>query len=61
MYGSSRTTIKQIFIIQIQFCTMFLNYLKKIKEKIILVAKAQIGNEGEDKFWKWYGFEEHVH
>ena len=42
MYGSSRTTIKQIFIIPIQFCTMFLNYLKKIKEKIILVAKAQI-------------------
>ena len=29
--------------------------------EIILVAKAQIGNEGEDKFWKWYGFEEHVH
>lgn len=28
---------------------------------IILVAKAQIGNEGGDKFWKWYGFEEHVH
>lgn len=25
--------------------------------EIILVAKAQIGNEGEDKFWKWYGFE----
>lgn len=29
--------------------------------EIILVAKAQIGNEGGDKFWKWYGFEEHVH
>lgn len=29
--------------------------------QIILVAKAQIGNEGGDKFWKWYGFEEHVH
>ena len=29
--------------------------------QIVLVAKAQIGNEGEDKFWKWYGFEEHVH
>ena len=29
--------------------------------EIILVAKAQIGNEEEDKFWKWYGFEEHVH
>lgn len=28
--------------------------------EIILVAKAQIGNEGGDKFWKWYGFEEHV-
>ena len=25
--------------------------------EIILVAKAQIGNEGEDKVWKWYGFE----
>lgn len=29
--------------------------------EIILVAKAQIGNEGGDKFWKLYGFEEHVH
>lgn len=29
--------------------------------EIILVAKAQIGNEGEDKFWKWYSFEEYVH
>jgi len=29
--------------------------------EIILVAKAQIGNEGGDKFWKWYGFTEHVH
>ena len=28
--------------------------------EIILVAKAQIGNEGGDKFWKWYGFQEHV-
>lgn len=29
--------------------------------QIVLVAKAQIGNEGGDKFWKWYGFEEYVH
>lgn len=28
--------------------------------EILLVAKAQIGNEGGDKFWKWYGFDEHV-
>lgn len=28
--------------------------------EILLVAKAQIGNEGGDKFWKWYGFGEHV-
>ena len=28
--------------------------------QIVLVAKAQIGNEGGDKFWKWYGFENHV-
>ncbi len=28
--------------------------------KIIVVAKTQIGNKGGDKFWKWYGFEEHV-
>jgi len=28
--------------------------------EIVLVAKAQIGNEGGDKFWKWYGFKEHV-
>lgn len=27
--------------------------------EIVLVAKAQIGNEG-DKFWQWYGFEQHV-
>ena len=29
--------------------------------QILLVAKAQLGNEGGDKFWKWYGSEEHVH
>lgn len=28
--------------------------------QIVLVAKAQIGNEGGDKFWKWYGFDEHI-
>ena len=28
--------------------------------EILLVAKAQIGNEGGDKFWQWYGFQEHV-
>ena len=28
---------------------------------IVLVAKAQEGNEGGDKFWQWYGFTEHVH
>ena len=27
---------------------------------IVLVAKAQIGNEGGDKFWSWYGFESRV-
>ena len=35
--------------------------IKNVIVEIILVAKAQIGNEGGDKFWKWYGFEEHVH
>ena len=28
--------------------------------EIVLVAKTQIGNEGGDKFWRWYGFTEHV-
>jgi hypothetical protein len=28
--------------------------------EIVLVAKAQIGNEGGEKFWKWYGFQEYV-
>ena len=28
--------------------------------QIVLVAKAQIGNEGGDKFWSWYGFESRV-
>jgi len=28
---------------------------------IVEVAKAQIGNVGGDKFWKWYGFNSHVH
>lgn len=28
--------------------------------EIVLVAKSQIGNEGGDKFWQWYGFTEHV-
>ena len=28
--------------------------------QIVLVAKAQIGNEGGDKFWSWYGFDSRV-
>ena len=28
--------------------------------EIVLVAEAQIGNEGGGKFWKWYGFNERV-
>ena len=28
--------------------------------EIVLVAEAQIGNEGGEKFWKWYGFNERV-
>lgn len=28
---------------------------------IVEVARAQIGNVGGDKFWKWYGFNSHVH
>ena len=39
----------------------FLNGKQIPNSEIVLVAKAQIGNEGGDKFWKWYGFEEHVH
>ena len=29
--------------------------------EIVFVAKAQIGNEGGEKFWKWYGFDEYVY
>ncbi len=28
--------------------------------QIVIVAKAQIGNEGGEKFWSWYGFESRV-
>lgn len=28
---------------------------------IVEVARAQLGNVGGDKFWKWYGFNSHVH
>ena len=28
--------------------------------EIVLVGKSQIGNEGGEKFWKWYGFSERV-
>ena len=28
--------------------------------QIVMVAKAQIGNEGGDKFWTWYGFDSRV-
>ena len=31
-----------------------------LNSEIVLVVKAQIGNDGGDKFWKWYGFNEHV-
>lgn len=37
------------------------DYTQMPSAQIVLVAKAQIGNEGGDKFWKWYGFTEHVH
>ena len=28
--------------------------------EIVLVAKAQVGNDGGEKFWKWYGFDSRV-
>jgi hypothetical protein len=28
---------------------------------IVKVAQAQLGNVGGNKFWKWYGFNSHVH
>ena len=28
--------------------------------QIVMVAKAQIGNEGGDEFWSWYGFDSRV-
>ena len=28
--------------------------------QIVSVAKAEIGNEGGEKFWSWYGFNSHV-
>ncbi len=37
------------------------DYSQIPNSEIILVAKAQLGNEGGDKFWQWYGFTEHVH
>jgi len=36
------------------------DYSQIPSSEIILVAKAQIGNDGGDKFWQWYGFEHHV-
>ena len=28
--------------------------------ELIIIAKAEVGNKGGDKFWQWYGFKEHV-
>lgn len=29
--------------------------------EIVFVAKAQIGNVGGEKFWRWYGFNDYVY
>ena len=33
---------------------------KDYKPVIVAVAEDEVGNEGGEKFWKWYGFEERV-
>ena len=37
------------------------NKYQLVNEMANETLKDIIGNEGGDKFWKWYGFEEHVH
>ena len=30
------------------------------KGQLVTIAKSQLGNEGGQKFWSWYGFDSHV-
>ena len=38
----------------------FIMICQHMLHPIVSVAKAQVGNEGGETFWRWYGFEERV-
>lgn len=58
-------TLLLLFIVIIMFAGTLALYGSEDKEfspdtGIVEVAEAQLGNVGGMKFWKWYGFNEHV-
>ena len=38
----------------------FTKFMSSIHKKIVSVALSQLGNEGGEPFWSWYGFESRV-
>ena len=41
-------------------CAMMFGESTEQNSSIVAVAMGQVGNVGGEKFWKWYGFNEHV-
>lgn len=59
------STIAVVIIVVCCFlgCVMYFSEegdFKDYKPMIVTVAESQVGNEGGEPFWRWYGFEERV-
>ena len=61
--GGSAVAVVIIVICCFLGCVMYLSDDEESGEytpMIVTVAESQVGNEGGDPFWRWYGFEERV-
>jgi len=61
--GGSTVAVVIIVICCFLGCVMYFSEegdFKDYKPMIVTVAESQVGNEGGEPFWKWYGFDERV-
>ena len=61
--GGSTVAVVIIVVCCFLGCVMYFSEegdFKDYKPMIVTVAESQVGNEGGEPFWRWYGFEERV-
>ncbi|MBR4020388.1 MAG: CHAP domain-containing protein, partial [Firmicutes bacterium] len=61
--GGSTVAVVIIVVCCFLGCIMYFSEegdFKDYKPMIVTVAESQVGNEGGEPFWRWYGFEERV-